>query len=139
VVNTLSRKVSDLQSVVILSDASGLVLQTFGNMHAMQKAQSFALAPETCGAKAGAEPTPSVPRWPLTTAAKSTAASTSSPAIRIFIAPRCRSRVRTEKLPGCWIFPARPTSPPHTLAWVKEAAKQIEYLWVNRVSIRSSG
>lgn len=45
VVNTLSRKVSDLQSVVILSDASGLVLQTFGNLHAMQKAQSFALAP----------------------------------------------------------------------------------------------
>jgi hypothetical protein len=114
VVNTLSRKVSDLQSVVILSDASGLVLQTFGNMHAMQKAQSFALAPGNLWSESGRGPTPSAPRWPLTTAAKSTAASTFSPAIRIFIAPRCRSRVRTEKLPGCWIFPARPTSPsPH--------------------------
>jgi transcriptional regulator of acetoin/glycerol metabolism len=53
VVNTLSRKVSDLQSVVILSDASGLVLQTFGNMHAMQKAQSFALAPGNLWSESG--------------------------------------------------------------------------------------
>lgn len=53
VVGALSRKVADLQSVVILSDASGLVLQTFGNMHAMQKAQSFALAPGNLWSESG--------------------------------------------------------------------------------------
>jgi transcriptional regulator of acetoin/glycerol metabolism len=53
VVNALSRKVNDLQSVVILSDASGLVLQTFGDTHAMQKAQRFALAPGNLWSESG--------------------------------------------------------------------------------------
>ena len=53
VVNELSRKVNALQSVVVLSDASGLVLQTFGDTHAMQKAQRFALAPGNLWSESG--------------------------------------------------------------------------------------
>lgn len=52
-VNALSSKVNDLQSVVILSDASGLVLQTFGETQAMQKAQRFALAPGNLWSESG--------------------------------------------------------------------------------------
>lgn len=33
------------QSVVVLADASGLVLNTFGDIQALQKAQQFALTP----------------------------------------------------------------------------------------------
>lgn len=35
------------------SDASGLVLQTFGDTHAMQKAQRFALAPGNLWSESG--------------------------------------------------------------------------------------
>jgi hypothetical protein len=45
VATPLAQRAAELQSVVVLSDASGLVLQTFGNTAAMQKAQSFALEP----------------------------------------------------------------------------------------------
>ena len=38
---------------MVLSDASGLVLQTFGDTHAMQKAQRFALAPGNLWSESG--------------------------------------------------------------------------------------
>ncbi|WP_131063872.1 sigma-54-dependent Fis family transcriptional regulator [Raoultella planticola] len=133
VVNTLSRKVSDLQSVVILSDASGLVLQTFGNLHAMQKAQSFALAPGNLWSESGR--------------------GTNAIGTALAIDDSCEIDGRQHFLTRnqdlyCAAMPVQ--SPdgkiagvldisgpahfphPHTLTWVKEAAKQIEYLWVKQ-------
>ena len=107
--------VADLQSVVILSDPGGLVLHTVGDTQAMQRRSASRWRPAICGAKAGVGPTPSAPRWRLTTAAKSMAVSTFSPATRICTARRCRSSGRTEVSPACWISPARrifPTSTP---------------------------
>ncbi|MRT51719.1 sigma-54-dependent Fis family transcriptional regulator [Raoultella sp. BIGb0399] len=133
VVNTLSRKVADLQSVVILSDASGLVLQTFGNLHAMEKAQSFALAPGNLWSESGR--------------------GTNAIGTALAIDDSCEIDGRQHFLTSnqdlyCAAMPVQ--SPdgkiagvldisgpaqvphPHTLAWVKAAAKQIEYLWVKQ-------
>lgn len=52
-VEALAEKTADKQSVVVLSDASGLVLNTFGNMQALQKAQRFALAPGNLWSEGG--------------------------------------------------------------------------------------
>lgn len=133
VVGALSRKVADLQSVVILSDASGLVLQTFGNMNAMQKAQSFALAPGNLWSESGR--------------------GTNAIGTALAIDDSCEIDGRQHFLTSnqdlyCAAIPIQ--SPdgqiagvldisgpahfphPHTLGWVKEAAKQIEYLWVKQ-------
>ena len=133
VVGALSRKVADLQSVVILSDASGLVLQTFGNMHAMRKAQSFALAPGNLWSESGR--------------------GTNAIGTALAIADSCEIDGRQHFLTSnqdlyCAAIPIQ--SPdgqiagvldisgpahfphPHTLEWVKAAAKQIEYLWVKQ-------
>ncbi|TDQ21354.1 transcriptional regulator of acetoin/glycerol metabolism [Raoultella sp. BIGb0149] len=133
VVGALSRKVADLQSVVILSDASGLVLQTFGNMHALQKAQSFALAPGNLWSESGR--------------------GTNAIGTALAIDDSCEIDGRQHFLTSnqdlyCAAIPIQ--SPdgqiagvldisgpahfphPHTLGWVKEAAKQIEYLWVKQ-------
>ncbi|WP_422386055.1 sigma-54-dependent Fis family transcriptional regulator [Izhakiella australiensis] len=53
VASQLARRVADSQSVVILSDPDGLVLQTFGNIDAMHKAQRFALAPGNLWSECG--------------------------------------------------------------------------------------
>ncbi len=53
VATPLAQRAAGLQSVVILSDASGLVLQTFGNSAAMEKAQSFALEPGNIWSESG--------------------------------------------------------------------------------------
>ncbi|MCF6688216.1 sigma-54-dependent Fis family transcriptional regulator [Raoultella terrigena] len=133
VVGALSRKVADLQSVVILSDASGLVLQTFGNMHAMRKAQSFALAPGNLWSESGR--------------------GTNAIGTALAIDDSCEIDGRQHFLTSnqdlyCAAIPIQ--SPdgqiagvldisgpahfphPHTLEWVKAAAKQIEYLWVKQ-------
>ncbi|MVT02709.1 sigma-54-dependent Fis family transcriptional regulator [Enterobacter sp. 10-1] len=133
VISALSRKVADLQSVVILSDASGLVLQTFGNMHAMRKAQSFALAPGNLWSESGR--------------------GTNAIGTALAIDDSCEIDGRQHFLTSnqdlyCAAIPIQ--SPdgqiagvldisgpahfphPHTLGWVKEAAKQIEYLWVKQ-------
>lgn len=49
----LAEKIADKQSVVVLSDASGLVLHTCGDMQSMQKAQRFALAPGNLWSECG--------------------------------------------------------------------------------------
>ena len=52
-INALAEKVADKQAVVILSDASGLVLNTFGDMQALKKAERFALAPGNLWSECG--------------------------------------------------------------------------------------
>lgn len=133
VVNGLSGKVSDLQSVVILSDASGLVLQTFGNLDAMQKAQRFALAPGNLWSESGR--------------------GTNAIGTALAIDDCCEIDGRQHFLTSnqglyCAAVPLQspdgqiagvldisgPAHYPHTqtMVWVKGAAKQIEYLWVKQ-------
>lgn len=133
VVDRLSAKVSDLQSVVILSDASGLVLRTFGHTHAMQKAQRFALAPGNL--------------W------SESRRGTNAIGTALAIDDCCEIDGRQHFLTSnqglyCAAVPLQspdgkiagvldisgPARYPHarTLAWVKGAAKQIEYLWIKQ-------
>lgn len=133
VVNELYRKVNALQSVVVLSDASGLVLQTFGDTHAMQKAQRFALAPGNLWSESGR--------------------GTNAIGTALAIDDSCEIDGRQHFLTSnqglyCAAVPLQspdgkiagvldisgPARYPHarTLAWVKCAAKQIEYLWVKQ-------
>lgn len=133
VATPLAQRTADLQSVVILSDASGLVLQTFGNTGAIQKAQSFALEPGNIWSESGR--------------------GTNAIGTALAINDSCEVDGRQHFLTCnqdlyCAAVPLQ--SPdgqiagvldisgpahlphPHSLAWVKEAARQIEYLWVKQ-------
>ena len=77
VIRQLAQQMAETQSVVILSDASGLVLNTFGDMQALEKAQRFARHPVICGVNADAAPMRLAPRWRLMTAVKLMASSIS--------------------------------------------------------------
>lgn len=133
VIDSLSRKVTDLQSVVVLSDASGLVLHTFGDMQAMDKAQRVSLAPGNLWSESGR--------------------GTNAIGTALAIDDSCEIEGRQHFLARnqdlyCAAVPLQspdgrvagvldisgPASYPHqqTLAWVKGAAKQIEYLWVKQ-------
>ncbi len=133
VVNELSGKVNELQSVVVLSDASGLVLQTFGNSHAMKRAQRLALAPGNLWSESGR--------------------GTNAIGTALAINDSCEINGRQHFLTSnqslyCAAVPLQspdgkiagvldisgPAQFPHarTLAWVKGAARQIEYLWVKQ-------
>lgn len=132
-VKLLAEKIADKQSVVILSDASGLVLNTFGDMQALQKAQRFALAPGNLWSECGRG-----------TNAIGTALAIDD-GCEIFGHQHFLTRnqglycaAMTLQSPCGQIAgvldisgPARYPHP-NTLAWVKEAAKQIEYLWVKQ-------
>ncbi|MGR7070077.1 sigma-54-dependent Fis family transcriptional regulator [Klebsiella aerogenes] len=133
VATPLAQRAAGLQSVVILSDASGLVLQTFGNSAAMKKAQSFALEPGNIWSESGR--------------------GTNAIGTALAIDDSCEVEGRQHYLTRnqdlyCAAVPLQ--SPdgriagaldisgpahiphPHSLAWIKEAAKQIEYLWVKQ-------
>jgi len=132
-VKTLAEKIADKQSVVILSDASGLVLNTFGDMQALQKAQRFALAPGNLWSECGRG-----------TNAIGTALAiddsceifgnqhylTSNQGLYCAAIPLQTPNGQIAGVPdisGPAQFPH-----PNTLAWVKEAAKNIEYLWMKQ-------
>lgn len=133
VVDALASRVDDLQSVVILSDPSGLVLQTFGATQALQKAQRFALAPGNLWSESGR--------------------GTNAIGTALAIDDSCEIDGRQHFLTSnqglyCAAVPLQnpegkiagvldisgPAHYPHarTLAWVKGAAKQIEYLWMKQ-------
>lgn len=53
VASGLARKMANKQAVVVLSDASGWILHTFGNLHSLQKAQRASLAPGNLWSECG--------------------------------------------------------------------------------------
>lgn len=132
-INALAEKVADKQAVVILSDASGLVLNTFGDMQALKKAERFALAPGNLWSECG----------------RGTNAIGTALAIDdcCEIDGQQHFLTRNQGLycaaiplqtPGGQIAGVLDISGPahfahpHTLAWINEAARQIEYLWVKQ-------
>ena len=132
VATPLAQRAAGLQSVVILSDASGLVLQTFGNSAAMEKRKAS--------------------RWSRNIWSES-GRGTNAIGTALAIDDSCEVEGRQHYLTRnqdlyCAAVPLQ--SPdgqiagaldisgpahiphPHSLAWIKEAAKQIEYLWVKQ-------
>ncbi len=121
------------QSVVVLSDPSGLVLHTVGDTQAMQKAQRVALAPGNLWSESGR--------------------GTNAIGTALVIDDGCEIDGRQHFLTRnqnlyCAAMPLQrpdgsiagvldisgPADFPHqhTFGWVKAAAKQIEYLWVKQ-------
>ncbi|MGU3521701.1 sigma-54-dependent Fis family transcriptional regulator [Enterobacteriaceae bacterium C23F] len=133
VVNHLAESLTETQSVVVLTDASGIVLQTIGNMSAMEKAQRFALSPGTLWSENGR--------------------GTNAIGTALAIDDSCEIDGDQHFLTSnqnlyCAAIPLQTPdgqvagvldisgpahfSHTHTLAWVKSAARQIEYLWVKQ-------
>lgn len=133
VVNQLAERLRETQSVVVLTDASGVVLQTVGNLNAMQKAQRFALSPGTLWSECGR--------------------GTNAIGTALAIDDSCEIDGGQHFLTSnqnlyCAAIPLQTPegqiagvldisgpahfSHTHTLAWVKAAARQIEYLWVKQ-------
>lgn len=132
-VKALAEKIADKQSVVVLSDASGLVLSNFGDFSALQKVQRFALAPGNLWSECGR--------------------GTNAIGTALAIDDGCEIFAHQHYLTSnqdlyCAAMPLQAPngqiagvldisgpayySHPHTLSWVKEAAKQIEYLWMKQ-------
>ncbi|ADU68254.1 sigma-54-dependent Fis family transcriptional regulator [Pantoea sp. At-9b] len=133
VINQLAQKMAQQQSVVILSDASGMVLHTFGDMQSMEKAQRYALAPGNLWSECGR--------------------GTNAIGTALAIDDGCEIDGQQHFLTRnqglyCAAMPLQmpngqiagvldisgPAHFPHpqTFSWVKAAAKQIEYLWVKQ-------
>lgn len=133
VIGQLAQKMAEKQAVVILSDASGLVLNTSGDMHSLEKAQRFALAPGNLWSECGR--------------------GTNAIGTALAINQGCEIEGQQHFLTRnqglyCAAMPLqRPNGQiagvldisgpahiahPHTLSWVKAAARQIEYLWVKQ-------
>lgn len=133
VIKQLAQKLAEKQSVVILSDATGLVLNTFGDMQSMEKAQRFALAPGNLWSECGR--------------------GTNAIGTALAIDDGCEIEGQQHFLTlnqglYCAAMPLQmpngqiagvldisgPAHFPHpqTFQWVKAAAKQIEYLWVKQ-------
>lgn len=133
VVTPLAESLTETQSVVVLSDASGVVLQTVGNLSAMAKAQRFALSPGTLWSESGRG----------TNAIGTALAIDDSCEIdgnQHFLTSNQNLYCAAVPLqtPDGQIAGVLDISGPahfshaHTLAWVKNAARQIEYLWVKQ-------
>lgn len=133
VVNPLAKRLEDTQSVVVLSDAEGVVLHTIGNLSAMQKAQRFALAPGNVWSESDR--------------------GTNAIGTALAIDDSCEINGNEHFLTSnqhlyCAAIPLQTPdghiagvldisgpahfSHTHTLSWVKRAARQIEYLWVKQ-------
>ncbi|AHK21300.1 ATPase AAA [Yersinia similis] len=132
-VKALVKKIADKQSVVVLADASGLVLNTFGDIQALHKAQRFALTPGNLWSECSR--------------------GTNAIGTALAIDDSCEIYGHQHYLISnqglyCAAMPLQapngqiagvldisgPTYYPHpyTLAWIKDAAKQIEHLWVKQ-------
>ncbi|WP_293794342.1 sigma-54-dependent Fis family transcriptional regulator [uncultured Pantoea sp.] len=133
VIKQLAQRLAEKQSVVILSDATGLVLNTFGDMPSMEKAQRYALAPGNLWSECGR--------------------GTNAIGTALAIDDGCEIEGHQHFLTlnqglYCAAMPLQmpngqiagvldisgPAHFPHpqTFNWVKAAAKQIEYLWVKQ-------
>jgi len=133
VIQRLAQQMAQQQSVVVLSDASGLVLHTFGDMQSMERAQQFALAPGNLWSECG----------------RGTNAIGTALAINdgceidgqqhfLTLNQDLYCAAMPLQMPNGQIAGVIDISGPahfshaHTFGWVKAAAKQIEYLWVKQ-------
>jgi len=133
VIKQLTQQLREKQAVVILTDASGLVLNTAGDLPSLEKAQRHALAPGNLWSECGR--------------------GTNAIGTALAIDECCEIEGRQHYLTAnqalyCAAMPLQMPngqiagvvdisgpahfSHPHTLKWVKVAAQQIEYLWIKQ-------
>ena len=133
IVNALAQKIADKQSVVILSDATGLVLNTFGDMHAMQKAQRFALAPGNLWSECGRGTNAIGTALAIDDSCEITGDQHFLTSNQNLYCAAIPLQTPNGQIAGVLDIsgPAH-FSHPHTLGWIQQAARQIEYLWVKQ-------
>lgn len=132
-VKALAEKTADKQSVVVLSDASGLVLNTFGDMQALQKAQRFALAPGNLWSEGGRGTNAIGTALAIDDSCEIYAHQHYLTSNQGLYCAAMTLQAPNGQIAGVLDISGPANFPhPNTLAWVKEAAKHIEYLWMKQ-------
>ena len=132
-VKTLAEKIASKQSVIVLSDASGLVLNNFGDLSALQKAQRFALAPGNLWSECGRGTNAIGTALAIDDGCEIFAHQHYLASNQDLYCAAMTLQAPNGQVAGVLDIsgPAH-YSHPYTLSWVKEAAKQIEYLWMKQ-------
>jgi len=132
-VKALAEKIANKQSVVVLSDASGLVLNNFGDLSALQKAQRFALAPGNLWSECGRGTNAIGTALAIDDGCEIFAHQHYLASNQDLYCAAMTLQAPNGQVAGVLDIsgPAH-YSHPYTLSWVKEAAKQIEYLWMKQ-------
>lgn len=132
-VQALAEKIADKQSVVVLSDASGLILNTVGDMRALQKAQRFALAPGNLWSECGRGTNAIGTALAIDDGCEIFAHQHYLTSNQGLYCAAMTLQTPSGQVAGVLDISGPAHYPhPHTLAWVKAAAQQIEYLWVKQ-------
>ncbi|VXD06232.1 sigma-54-dependent Fis family transcriptional regulator [Serratia oryzae] len=130
---TLAEKIADKQSVVVLSDASGLILNTVGDMRALQKAQRFALAPGNLWSECGRGTNAIGTALAIDDGCEILAHQHYLTSNQGLYCAAMTLQTPNGQVAGVLDISGPAHYPhPHTLAWVKAAAQQIEYLWLKQ-------
>ncbi|MCS3429826.1 sigma-54-dependent Fis family transcriptional regulator [Klebsiella sp. BIGb0407] len=132
-VKALAEKIAAKQSVVVLSDASGLVLNNFGDLSALQKVQRFALAPGNLWSECGRGTNAIGTALAIDDGCEIFAHQHYLASNQDLYCAAMTLQAPNGQVAGVLDIsgPAH-YSHPYTLSWVKEAAKQIEYLWMKQ-------
>lgn len=132
-VKALAEKIADKQSIVVLSDASGLILNTFGDMRALQKAQRFALAPGNLWSECGRGTNAIGTALAIDDGCEILAHQHYLTSNQGLYCAAMTLQMPNGQTAGVLDISGPAHYPhPHTLAWVKAAGQQIEYLWVKQ-------
>jgi len=132
-VKTLAEKIASKQSVVVLSDASGLVLNNFGDLSALQKVQRFALAPGNLWSECGRGTNAIGTALAIDDGCEIFAHQHYLASNQDLYCAAMTLQAPNGQVAGVLdISGPAYYSHPYTLSWVKEAAKQIEYLWMKQ-------
>ncbi|MFC0224935.1 sigma-54-dependent Fis family transcriptional regulator [Serratia aquatilis] len=132
-VKALADKIADKQAVVILSDASGLILNSFGDMRALQKAQRFALAPGNLWSECGRGTNAIGTALAIDDGCEIFAHQHYLTSNHGLYCAAMTLQTPNGQIAGVLDISGPAHYPhPYTLAWIKEAAKQIESLWIKQ-------
>ncbi len=132
-VKALAKKIANKQSVVVLSDASGLVLNNFGDLSTLQKVQRFALEPGNLWSECGRGTNAIGTALAIDDGCEIFAHQHYLASNQDLYCAAMTLQAPNGQVAGVLDIsgPAH-YSHPYTLSWVKEAAKQIEYLWMKQ-------
>lgn len=132
-VRLLADKIAALQSVVVLSDASGLVLNSFGDLQALEKAQRFALAPGNLWSECGRGTNAIGTALAIDDGCEIFGQQHYLTSNQGLYCAAMTLQAPNGQLAGVLDISGPSHYPhPHTLTWVKQAAREIEYLWMKQ-------
>ncbi|MCC3731502.1 sigma-54-dependent Fis family transcriptional regulator [Rouxiella badensis] len=132
-IKALAEKIAEKQSVVVLSDATGMVLNSFGDMQALQKAQRFALAPGNLWSECGRGTNAIGTALAIDGGCEIYGHQHYLTSNQGLYCAATTLQTPNGQIAGVLDISGPAQYPhPHTLAWVKEAAKHIEYLWMKQ-------